>query len=164
MEFGEALRDLSGAGTPFVVIGGLLRPLYAPSNPRPTFDLDIVLEGERGEALVRHLYGCRYRLLSRFEAKPWAEPVIEIVDDVEAAVAIAAARPAISFFRESPYALVDVWLDVGLSFADLFGRSRRLTMFGVDVRVVGAADWRRLKELANREKDRADLDAFQEPP
>ncbi|HZO13337.1 MAG TPA: hypothetical protein VFB62_08755 [Polyangiaceae bacterium] len=102
-------------------------------------------------------------MLTRFEAKPWTEPVVETIASADDAVALAWARPAVSFFRDHPYALLDAWRDVGIPFAELELRSRRKALAGVEVAIVDADDWRRLKELANREKDRADLEAFQKP-
>lgn len=164
MDFREALGDLCASRVAFVVIGGLLRPVYAPANTRPTFDLDVVLDPARSEELLRALYGCGYRLVLRFEPKPWTEPVVETIPAVEDAVRHASGKAAISLFRESPYALVDVWLDIGVPFLDLKTRARRLRLAGVEVEVASPEDWRLLKERAGREKDRLDLQAYQLPP
>lgn len=164
MDFARAIGDLVESSVPFVVIGGMLRPLYAPGNPRPTFDLDIVVAPGQTERLVRHLYARGFQLLLRFEPKPWTEPVVDTIGTPEEAIRHSAGRPAISFFRDSPYALVDVWLDIGVSFEELARGARRLELANAEVSAACPEDWRRLKAMADREKDRADLAAFEPPP
>lgn len=146
----DPLRRLIGAlalleersGARLVVIGGVARGAWA--TPRATADVDVLVDRDDATELVP------------FAA---AGGLVAVAEEVERLRASGMTR-----LRLPDQLQGDVRLDVIAAdhpyYRRVIARSRRVPVFGHDVRVAAPEDVLLLKLLADRAQDRADVDAI----
>lgn len=130
------------SGSRLVVIGGVARGAWAV--PRATADVDVLVDRDDATEIVAHAA---------------AGGLVAIPEEVERLRSSGMTR-----LRLPDHLHGDVRLDVVAAdhpyYRRVIDRSRRVTVFGHEVRVASPEDVVLLKVLADRSQDRADVDAI----
>jgi hypothetical protein len=146
-----------GAGVRYVVVGGLAVVLHG--HPRFTADLDLAIDLSSDEAAravdVLGTLGLRPRV--PVDPAGLADPA------VRATWIESKGMTVLSFWDpDRPLRVVDVFVENPISFGELRERAETLTLGAIPVRIASIPDLIRMKELADRPQDRADIAALNE--
>jgi len=153
----EACDALSAAGVPYVIIGAFGINVHAGSRGPlvATGDCDLLLRADPAELAraVATLRGLGYELEAGEEPLPDEDPPVM--------AGIVSARACVRA-RRGP-ARIDLLLEMtGGRFEDLWARRKEFVVEDVVVHVAPLEDIVRSKQLADRPKDRATLEALRE--
>jgi hypothetical protein len=148
---------LETASVRYVVVGGVAVVLHG--HPRLTADLDLIIELSPAAALAA------MRALSRFGLRPRAPVQIEDFADESLRrtwIRDKGMRVFSLWSPEDPLRVVDIFAEYPIPFEDLYRRAIVTAMGSQAVRVACIEDLIALKRLADRPKDRSDIEALTE--
>jgi hypothetical protein len=135
----DMLRELSGAGAEFLVVGAHARALYG--TPRATGDLDIWVH--RDESNARRVY----LALAAFGAP---------LDELSEADLL---EPEVVFQIGIAPNRIDILTDIsGVSFEAAWPRRQSVQLHGLTIPVIGREDFITNKRATGRIKDLADIE------
>ncbi len=153
--FEDALMLLRDGGVRFIVVGGTAVILHGV--PRTTADLDLVVDLEPANLrlLVSAMTRLGYRPRAPVEPEELCDPERrrEWIDD-KGMLAFTFHLPG------HPLADIDVLIDSPVSFAELASRAEQIDAGGLMLRIASVEDLIRMKLVAGRDQDLADVDAL----
>jgi hypothetical protein len=155
--FLPVLASLEAASVRYVVVGGVAVVLHG--HPRLTADLDLIIELSPAAALAA------MRALSRLGLRPRAPVQIEDFANENLRktwIRDKAMRVFSLWSPEDPLRVVDIFADHPIPFEDLYRRATITAMGSQTIRVASIEDLIALKRLADRPKDRSDIEALSE--
>ena len=151
----DVLRALDAASIGFVLVGGVAVILHGV--PRTTADLDLVIDLE--ESNVRRFVGIMTDL--GFVPRAPVAPTDLASADLRRAWIADKHMVAFSFHRPGrPLDEVDILIDPPLPFAEMAAGAEVVEAEGLRLPIAGIRHLIRLKELAGRAQDVADVDAL----
>lgn len=153
----EPLFDaLNRAGVRYVVVGGLATVLHG--HARLTADIDLAVDLVPGEArkAVETLASLGFRPRAPVEPLAFADPAVrkQWVDEKGMRV-FSLWHPA------NPMLEVDLFAENPIAFEDLWNRAETVELTRTVVRIAAIPDLIRLKRLAGRPQDLADIEALE---
>lgn len=150
-------RALNASGTRYVVVGGVATVLHG--HARLTADVDLVLDLER-KAAARAM-----RALSVLGLRPRVPVNLEDFANErlrESWVRDKGMRVFSLFNPDDPLLAVDVFADHPVDFEGLYERAEVCDIDAVPVRIASIPDLIHLKRLADRPRDREDVEKLEE--
>ena len=148
-------RALNASGTRYVVVGGVATVLHGYA--RLTADIDLILDQESAAARAMHaLAGLGLRPRAPVDPADFADSRIR-----EGWLRDKGMQVFSLFHPDNPVLSVDVFTTHPIEFETLFGRSDVFEIGDVSVRVASISDLICLKRLADRPRDRDDIEMLQ---
>ena len=154
--FEPLFKALNDAGVRYVVVGGLAVVLHG--HARLTVDVDLVVDLDEGQALRAIDALVRLGLRPRVPVNPrdFADRSIR-----EAWIRERGMQVFSMFDPSNPMLVVDLFVDHPVPFEELWSRSQELELRDTIVRVASIPDLIRLKRLAGRPQDLADIEQLE---
>lgn len=154
--FEPVFDALEAAGVRYVVVGGVAVVLHG--HARLTADLDIAvdLSPQAATQAMEALVGLGLRPRLPVEVAGFADPAVRArwIDEQNMTV-FSLWDP------EDPLRSVDVFVENPIDFEELWQRSELVELSGTRTRIASIADLIRLKRIAARPQDHADIDALE---
>jgi len=151
----DIFKKLNQKGIKYLVAGGVAVNLYGVQ--RATGDIDLLLAMDR-DNLIKFI-----SLTKDLGLSPKIPVKAEDLADPEKRKSWKADKGMLVFSfidPQNPYLLIDVLTEEPLPFAEVYGRRKNVTAWGIEVAVVSLEDLIRLKQMAGREQDLADVEAL----
>jgi len=154
--FEPLFKALNDAGVRYVVVGGLAVVLHG--HARLTVDVDLVVDLGEDQALRAIDALVRLGLRPRVPVNPrdFADRSIR-----EAWIRERGMQVFSMFDPSNPMRVVDLFVDHPVPFEELWSRSQELELRDTIVRVASIPDLIRLKRLAGRPQDLADIEQLE---
>ena len=156
-DFINLFSVLTASGARFVIVGGLATLMHGVDRTTADVDLIIDLAPESARAAIDALTRAGYRSMAPVDPTRFADAATRAAWQRDHGMHVfslwhAANRsPTVDLFLESPIPFDDLWRDaVDMSFR------------GVTVKVASLAHLIRLKEIAGRPQDLADIERLRE--
>ena len=149
-------RALNESGTRYVVVGGVATVLHGYA--RLTADIDLILDLEESAAAraMQTLAGLGLRPRAPVDPEDFAVAGIR-----EGWLQDKGMQVFSLFHPDNPLLSVDVFTNHPIDFESLFGRSNACNVGGISVRVASIPDLIYLKRLADRPRDRDDIEKLE---
>ena len=150
-------RALDASGTRYVVVGGVATVLHGYA--RLTADLDLILDLEPAAA-ARAM-----RALAAFGLRPRVpvDPEDFADERMRASWVRDKGMQVFSLFKpDDPLLSVDVFAEPPVEFGGLYARAEVCEIEGIPVRIASIPDLIHLKQLANRPRDREDVEKLRD--
>jgi predicted nucleotidyltransferase len=151
----DVFRKLGEKRVKYLLIGGVAVNLYGVQ--RATGDIDLLLYMDR-ENLLKFI-----SIMKELGLEPKLPVKAEDLADPEKIKAWRKEKNlrAFSFIDlDNPYIIVDVMIDEGLPFEEVFKRRNQMEAWGIGISVVSLDDLIKLKEISGRAQDLADIEAL----
>jgi predicted nucleotidyltransferase len=150
--FEPLFRALNDAGVRYVVVGGLAVVLHG--HARLTVDVDLVVDLDEVQArkAIDALVGLGLRPRVPVDARQFADRSIR-----ESWIRDRGMEVFSMFDPANPMRVIDLFVDHPIPFGELWSRAESLELQDTTVRVASIPDLIRLKRLAGRDQDRADI-------
>ena len=151
----DIFRKLGENQVKYLLIGGIAVNLYGVQ--RATGDIDLLLFMDHGNLL---------KFISIMKEAGLVPKLPVKAEDLADPTKIKTWREeknlkAFSFIApDNPYIVVDVMVEESLPFDDIFKRRNQIKAWGIELSVVSLADLIKLKEIAGRSQDLADVEAL----
>jgi predicted nucleotidyltransferase len=154
--FEPLFKALNDGGVRYVVVGGLAVVLHG--HARLTVDVDLVVDLDEGQALRAIDALVRLGLRPRVPVNPrdFADRSIR-----EAWIRERGMQVFSMFDPSNPMRVVDLFVDHPIPFEELWSGSQELEVKDTIVRVASIPDLIRLKRLAGRPQDLADIERLE---
>ncbi len=154
--FEPVFEALNAAGARYVVVGGVAVVLHG--HARLTADLDIAVDLSPREATIamEALVGLGLRPRLPVEASGFADPAVRARWIVERDMKVFSL-----WDPQDPLRSVDVFVENPIDFEELWGRSELVELANSRTRIASIVDLIRLKRLAGRPQDHADIEALE---
>ena len=157
MSLFEPLFDaLNAAGVRYVIVGGLATVLHG--HARLTADVDLVIDLAPGAARRAIEVLTRFGLRARAPVDPMAFADAAVRQDW---VDQKGMRVFSLYDPSNPMLEVDLFAEHPIDFEELWLRSETITLARISVRIASLGDLIRLKRLAARPQDLADIEALE---
>lgn len=155
--FEPVFAALNRAEVRYVVVGGLAVVLHG--HARLTGDLDLVIDLSPPEAsrAMSALTGLGLQPRLPVEAREFADATVRERWVQERNLEVFSLHDP-----ENPLLEIDLFAREPLPFDELWERAERMTLEREEVAVASIPDLIRMKETADREQDRADIEALRE--
>ncbi|MCP3957034.1 MAG: hypothetical protein GY719_04195 [bacterium] len=155
--FEPLFRALNTAEARYVVVGGVATVLHGYA--RLTADVDLIVDLEPSEALkvIDALVGLGLEPRVPVQARDFAEP-----ERRKSWIREKNMQVFSLWDPRDPMRVVDLFVDHPIDFEGLWSRSELVELSTTAVRVASIDDLIRLKELAGRDQDRADVEKLRE--
>lgn len=154
--YAPLFRALNESGTRYVVVGGVATVLHGYA--RLTADIDLILDLEETAAAKAMHALAALGLQPRAPVDPEDFAVASIR---EGWVQDKGMQVFSLFHPDNPMLSVDVFANHPIEFESLFDRSDAMDVSGVSVRVASIPDLIYLKRLADRPRDRDDIEKLE---
>ena len=154
--FEPLFKALNDAGVRYVVVGGLAVVLHG--HARLTVDVDLVVDLDEGQALraIDALVGLGLRPRVPVNPRDFADRSVR-----ETWIRDRGMQVFSMFDPSNPMLVVDLFVDHPVPFEELWSRSQELELRDTIVRVASIPDLIRLKRLAGRPQDLADIEQLE---
>jgi len=154
--FESPLRALNEAGVRYVVVGGLATVLHGYARLTADVDLVVDLEPNAARAVIDVLTG-----LGLVPVVP--EPPERFADPEARArwIGDKGMRVFSLYDPTNPLRRVDLFVEHPIDFEDLFERADVVQLTEIDVRIASIPDLIHLKRLADRPRDREDIEQLE---
>ena len=154
--FEPVFDALGAAGVRYVVVGGVAVVLHG--HARLTADLDIAVDltPEAAAAAMAALEALGLRPRLPVDSSGFADPAVRARWIDERGMKVFSM-----WDPENPLLSVDVFVENPIDFEELWERSEVVELGDSQPRVASIADLIRLKHLADRPQDRADIEALE---
>lgn len=155
MLYKEILLELEKKGVKYLVIGGIAVNLYG--HPRVTKDLDLMLSFEK-DNMDKFI-----EIVKSFKLKPRVSVNIEELADKNKRETWKQERnmKVFSFYNpENDLEVIDVMIQDYINFDEAYKRVEKLSDGSLTVSMISIDDLIKLKEIANRPNDRADIEVL----
>lgn len=154
--FEPVFDALGAAGVRYVVVGGVAVVLHG--HARLTADLDIAVDltPEAAGAAMSALEALGLRPRLPVDPSSFADPTVRASWIAERGMKVFSM-----WDPEKPLLSVDVFVENPIDFEELWERSETVELGDSRPRVASIADLIRLKRLADRPQDRADIEALE---
>ena len=149
-------RALNASGTRYVVVGGVATVLHGYARLTADIDLILDLEEEAAARAMRALGGLGLQPRAPVRAADFANVRIR-----ESWVHDKGMQVFSLFHPDNPMLSVDVFTSHPVEFETLFGRADVCDVGDVSVRIASIPDLIHLKRLADRPRDRDDIEKLQ---
>lgn len=156
MKIAELLQSLTDAQVHYVLVGGLAVQLHG--FLRATFDIDLVL-AMNDENLVRFI-----DVAKNYGLQPGIPVSIESLRNAEQIGQWHREKGMLAFSLREPQTgggVVDVLVRPDVTFEKLFANAVEGHLFGRRVLIASIDDLLAMKRIANRPKDRIDIEALE---
>jgi hypothetical protein len=156
MKIAELLQSLSDSQVQYVLVGGLAVQLHG--FLRATFDIDLVL-AMNDENLVRFI-----DVAKRFGLTPGIPVPIDSLRNADQIDQWHREKGMLAFSLREPQTgggVVDVLVRPEVTFEKLFANAVEGKLFGRHVPIASIEDLLAMKRIANRPKDRLDIEALE---
>ncbi|MCX7147946.1 MAG: hypothetical protein NTY05_00840 [Rhodocyclales bacterium] len=156
MKIAELLQSLTDAQVHYVLVGGLAVQLHG--FLRATFDIDLVL-AMNDENLVRFI-----NVAKNYGLQPGIPVPIESLRNAEQIDQWHREKGMLAFSLREPQtagSVVDVLVRPDVTFEKLFANAVEGHLFGRRVLIASIDDLLAMKRIANRPKDRIDIEALE---
>lgn len=150
-------RALNASGTRYVVVGGVATVLHGYA--RFTADVDLVLDLERvaAESAMKALAALGLRPRVPVNLEDFANERLR-----ETWIRDKGMQVFSLFKPDDPLLAVDVFAEHPVDFEGLYGRAEVCDLGAVPVRIASIPDLIHLKRLADRPRDREDVEKLEE--
>jgi len=154
--FEPLFKALNDAGVRYVVVGGLAVVLHG--HARLTVDVDLVVDLDEGQALraIDALVGLGLRPRVPVNPRDFADRSIR-----ETWIRDRGMQVFSMLDPSNPMRVVDLFVDHPVPFEELWSRSREFELRDTHVRVASIPDLIRLKRMAGRPQDLADIEQLE---
>lgn len=154
--FEPILEALNAAGVRYVVVGGV--GVVLQGHPRLTADLDLAvdLSTEQARRAVDTLTGLGLRARAPIDPADFADPAQRARWIAERGMRVFSMVDP-----NDPLRSVDLFVDEPVPFEELFERADSLELSRIVIRVASISDLIRLKRMAARPQDDADIAALE---
>ena len=154
--FEPLFKALNDAGVRYVVVGGLAVVLHG--HARLTVDVDLVVDLDEGQALraIDALVGLGLRPRVPVNPRDFADRSVR-----ETWIRDRGMQVFSMFDPSNPMRMVDLFVDHPVPFEELWSRSQEFELRDTIVRVASIPDLVRLKRLAGRPQDLADIEQLE---
>ena len=154
--FEPLFKALNDAGVRYVVVGGLAVVLHG--HARLTVDVDLVVDLDEGQALraIDALVGLGLRPRVPVNPRDFADRSVR-----ETWIRDRGMQVFSMFDPSNPMRMVDLFVDHPVPFDELWSRSQEIELRDTIVRVASIPDLIRLKRLAGRPQDLADIEQLE---
>lgn len=154
--FEPIFQTLNRAGVRYIVVGGVAVVLQGFA--RLTADLDLIIDLTPPEArrTIDALMELGFRPRAPVDPQDFADTEIR-----KSWVEAKGMRVFSMFDPTNPMRQVDVFTENPIAFEELWGRSEMMELPQSSVRVASISDLIRLKQLAGRPQDLADIEALE---
>ncbi|CAN5717758.1 hypothetical protein BH18ACT17_BH18ACT17_04100 [soil metagenome] len=154
--FEPVFEALNAAGARYVVVGGVAVVLHG--HARLTADLDIAVDLSPREATIamEALVGLGLRPRLPVGASGFADPAVRARWIVERDMKVFSL-----WDPDDPLRSVDVFVENPIDFKELWQGSELVDLASSRTRIASIADLIRLKRLAGRPQDHADIEALE---
>ena len=149
-------RALNASGTRYVVVGGVATVLHGYARLTADIDLILDLEEEAASKAMRALGGLGLQPRAPVRAADFANVRIR-----ESWLRDKGMQVFSLFHPDNPMLSVDVFTSHPIEFETLFGRADVCDVGDVSVRIASIPDLIHLKRLADRPRDRDDIEKLQ---
>ena len=156
MKIAELLQSLTDAQVNYVLVGGLAVQLHG--FLRATFDIDLVL-AMSDENLVRFI-----NVAKNYGLQPGIPVPIESLRNAEQIDQWHREKGMLAFSLREPHvggSVIDVLVRPDVTFEKLFANAVEGHLFGRRVLIASIDDLLAMKRIANRPKDRIDIEALE---
>ena len=150
-------RALNASGTRYVVVGGVATVLHGYARLTADVDLILDLEPEAAARAMRALVAIGLRPRVPVDPEDFADERIR-----RGWVREKGMRVFSLFKPDEPLLSVDVFAEHPIDFEDLYGRAEVCDLDAVPVRIASIPDLIHLKRLADRPRDREDVEKLEE--
>lgn len=147
---------LNDVGVRYVVVGGLAVVLHGHARLTADVDLVVDLADEQASRAIETLVRSGFRPRIPVNALDFANRSIR-----EAWIRERGMQVFSMFDPANPLRSVDLFVDHPIPFEELWARSETLALRDTTVRVASIPDLIRLKRLAGRPEDRADIEQLE---
>lgn len=154
--FEPLFKAMNDAGVRYVVVGGLAVVLHG--HARLTVDVDLVVDLDEEQALraIDTLVGAGLHPRVPVDPRDFAVRSVR-----EGWIRDRGMQVFSMFDPSNPMRVVDLFVDHPIPFEDLWSRSAEVELRDTTVRVASIPDLIRLKRLAGRPQDRADIEQLE---
>jgi hypothetical protein len=148
---------LTASGTHFVIVGGLATVMHGVDRTTADVDLIIDLTPESARAAIDALTRAGYRSMAPVNPITFADAATRATWKRDHGMQVfslwdsANRSPTVDLFLESPIPFADLWRD-----------AVDMTFRGITIKVASLAHLIRLKELAGRPQDLADVERLRQ--
>jgi predicted nucleotidyltransferase len=156
MKIAELLQSLTDAQVHYVLVGGLAVQLHG--FLRATFDIDLVL-AMNDENLVRFI-----NVAKNYGLQPGIPVPIESLRNAEQIDQWHREKGMLAFSLREPQvggSIIDVLVRPDVTFDKLVADATEGKLFGRQVLIASIEDLITMKRIANRSKDRLDIEALE---
>ncbi|MBN3032718.1 MAG: hypothetical protein JW873_01340 [Candidatus Saganbacteria bacterium] len=155
MTYETIFRKLHDRNIQYLIIGGVAVNLYGV--PRATGDIDLMLAMDKENLLSFVAVAKELNLAPKAPVRPedLADPLkLETWRQEKNMKVFSFADP------DNPYITVDIMTENHIPFAEAYRRKQLLSAWGVKVAVIGREDLIKLKQIAGRDQDLADIESL----
>jgi len=151
--FEPLFKALNDSGVRYVVVGGLAVVLHG--HARMTVDVDLVVDLDKDQALgaIDTLVGIGLRPRVPVNPRDFADPAIRATWVRDRGMQVFSMHDP-----SNPMRVVDLFVDHPVPFEELWSRSNEFELRDTTVRVASIPDLIRMKRLAGRPQDQADIE------